>query len=183
MAKDDEPTPIFTVGHSTRTIEEFVDLLRVGQVEVVIDVRSIPKSRRNPDYNLDDLATKLEPYQIGHAHIAELGGLRGKAGGVPPDVNAFWINNSFHNYADFALTDAFQVGLAQLLDLSSDRRCAIMCAEAVWWRCHRRLIADHLIARGRAVFHLMGKMKIEPARMTPGAIPDGAVLTYPAPPS
>lgn len=174
--------PVYTVGHSTRTIEAFVDLLRVGRVDLVVDIRSIPKSRRNPDYNLDALPERLARYQIGHTHIAELGGLRSKVRAVPRETNAFWTNESFHNYADFALSEAFREGLVRLLDLSRERRCAIMCAEAVWWRCHRRLVADYLILHGRTVLHLMGDNRVEPARMTAAATPDGSGLTYPAPP-
>jgi uncharacterized protein (DUF488 family) len=172
--------PIYTVGHSTRTIEAFVDLLRAGQVELVVDIRSIPKSRRNPDYNLDELPAKLASYQLGHTHIAELGGLRAKMRTMPREVNAFWTNESFHNYADYALTETFQAGLSRLLDISSDKRCAIMCAEAVWWRCHRRLVADYLILHGRDVFHLLGEGRVEPAKMTSGATPAAGCLTYPA---
>ena len=172
--------PVYTVGHSTRTIEDFVELLRAGRVELVVDIRSVPKSRRNPDYNLDELPAKLAGYQIGHMHIAELGGLRSKVRTVPRDVNAFWTNESFHNYADYALGETFQAGLSRLLDISSDRRCAIMCAEAVWWRCHRRLVADYLILNGRDVFHLLGERRVEAARMTPAATPDEGRLTYPA---
>jgi uncharacterized protein (DUF488 family) len=99
---------------------------------------------------------------------------------VPEEVNAFWENKSFHNYADYALGEVFAAGLDELLDLSSERRCAIMCAEAVWWRCHRRIVADYLLLRGRSVCHLLGSERIEPARMTSGAVPDGDRLTYPA---
>lgn len=171
---------IYTVGHSTRSLPEFVDLLRVGQVELVVDIRSVPKSRRNPDYNLDALPEKLASYQIGHTHIAELGGLRAKVRSVPRDVNAFWTNESFHNYADYALTEPFEAGLSRLLAISSDKRCAIMCAEAVWWRCHRRIVADYLILNGREVCHLLGEHRVERAAITPTATPNAGRLTYPA---
>lgn len=172
--------PIYTVGHSTRPLPEFVDLLRAGQVELVVDIRSVPKSRRNPDYNLDALPEKLAGYQIGYMHIAELGGLRAKVRTVPREVNAFWTNESFHNYADYALTEPFEVGLSRLLAISSDKRCAIMCAEAVWWRCHRRIVADYLILNGREVLHLLGEKRVERAAMAPGAAPNAEQLTYPA---
>jgi len=174
-----DPQPVYTVGHSTRSIDEFVDLLRAGRVETVVDVRSLPKSRRNPDYNLDTLPDTLGRYQIGHMHIEELGGRRGKVRSVPPEVNGYWSNASFHNYADYALSDDFRAGLARLLEVSRERRCAIMCAEAVWWRCHRRFVADYLILNGRNVFHLMGAERIDPAAMTPAAVPDGRQITYP----
>jgi len=170
----------FTIGHSTRTIEEFVGLLNESEVRLVVDVRTIPRSRTNPQYNRDTLLDSLAGFQIGYEHIAELGGLRAK-NNVAPQVNGFWQNKSFHNYADYALGEAFHQGLARLLEIGGERRCAIMCAEAVWWRCHRRIIADYLLAQGKEVFHIMGPGHVEPAKMTPGAAvrPDHAVL-YPA---
>ena len=172
--------PIFTVGHSTRSIPEFVELLRAGQVSLVVDVRTVPRSRRNPKYNEDVLGAELSEYQIGYTRISALGGLRGRSPEVPQDVNGLWQNQSFHNYADYALSDDFAAGLAECLDLASTARCAIMCAEAVWWRCHRRIIADYLLARGKTVLHLMGDDRVQPARLTQGAeLADGKVI-YPA---
>src|SRR3569623_1173685 len=136
--------PFFTVGHSTRTIEAFVELLAAGEVSLVADIRSVPRSRTNPQYDADRLGESLGRYRIGYTHIAELGGLRGKAKDVSPEVNAFWSNRSFHNYADYALTAPFRAGLVRLTALGRERRCARMCAEAVWWRCHRRLVADNI---------------------------------------
>ena len=174
----DEP-PIFTVGHSTRSIQEFADLLRAGPVELVVDVRTVPRSRRNPQYNEEVLAAELADYQIAYCRMADLGGLRGRST-VPSEVNGFWENQSFQNYADYALSDQFAAALAELLRISSSKRCAIMCAEAVWWRCHRRIIADYLIAGGRTVLHLMGADGIEPARLTPAATLEDGKLVYPA---
>jgi uncharacterized protein (DUF488 family) len=171
--------PIFTIGHSTRSIEEFVDILRAGPAELVVDVRTVPKSRRNPQYNEDALPDELAPYQLGYRRIAGLGGLRGKSHDVPPQVNAYWQNQSFHNYADYALSDDFARALDELLELSSERRVAIMCAEAVWWRCHRRIISDYLSERGRDVRHLMAAGRVEPARLTPGAQPEDGKIHYP----
>ena len=171
--------PIYTIGHSTRSIPEFVDVLRSGPAEMVVDVRTVPRSRRNPQYNEDALAGELAPYQLAYARIAGLGGLRGKSRDVPPGVNGFWENQSFHNYADYALSDEFAAALDELLAISSDRRCAIMCAEAVWWRCHRRIISDYLLARGRTVCHLMGGGRVDPARLTPGAKPEDGKVFYP----
>ena len=172
--------PIFTIGHSTRSIPEFVDLLRTGPADLVVDVRTVPKSRRNPQYNEDVLGEELAPYQLGYTRIAGLGGLRGKSREVPPELNGFWENQSFHNYADYALSPEFAAALDELLALSSERRCAIMCAEAVWWRCHRRIISDYLIEHGREVVHLMGEGRAEPARLTPGAKPEADRIVYPA---
>ena len=175
-----EPRPIFTIGHSTRTIEEFVELLRAGNVRELVDVRSIPRSRTNPQYNLDLLPETLADWQIRHTIIPELGGRRSRQKTVAPEVNGFWKNQSFHNYADYAGSEEFRAGLDRLLALSVDTTCAIMCSEAVWWRCHRRIIADYLLLQGRSVFHLMGANRVEQAKITPGAVADGCVLNYPA---
>jgi len=180
QAQDAESPPVYTIGHSTRTIPEFVELLRVGGVEMVVDVRSIPRSRTNPQFNLDALPGELALWQIGHTQIPELGGRRKKLKTLPPEVNGFWTNQSFHNYADYALSDEFRVGFSRLTELSRERRCAIMCSEAVWWRCHRRFIADYLLHDGRDVFHLMGAARVDAARMNPAARADGPSLVYPA---
>lgn len=173
------PAPFFTIGHSTRSIAEFVDLLRAGGVGMVVDIRTVPRSRTNPQYNADTLGEALAPWQIGHTRIAALGGLRKRAREVAPEVNGWWENRSFHNYADHALSEAFEQGLGELIALGRERRVAMMCSEAVWWRCHRRLVADWLIARGEEVFHLMGADKVEPAKLSAGArVADGRV-TYP----
>jgi uncharacterized protein (DUF488 family) len=173
----------YTIGHSTRPLEEFVNILRQGGADLVVDVRTIPRSRTNPLYNRDALPDNLAPFEIGYEHVAELGGRRSKSADVPDDVNAFWQNRSFHNYADYALSDAFEAGLARLTRLGEARRCAIMCSEAVWWRCHRRIIADYLLHRRESVFHLMGPGHTQPASITPAAVAraDGK-LVYPPPP-
>jgi uncharacterized protein (DUF488 family) len=171
--------PIYTVGHSTRSIAEFVELLRCGSVQLVVDVRTVPRSRHNPQYNEDVLGDELGTYQIAYTRIAHLGGLRGRSSGVPTDVNSYWDNQSFHNYADYALSAEFAEALDELLQISAARRCAIMCAEAVWWRCHRRIIADYLLTRGRAVCHLMGNGRVEPAHVTPAAKILDFKVTYP----
>jgi uncharacterized protein (DUF488 family) len=149
-------------------------------VELVVDVRTVPRSRRNPQYGEDVLGSELGAYQVAYTRIAGLGGLRARSSSVPAHVNGFWENQSFHNYADYALSPEFDAALAQLLELSEEKRCAIMCAEAVWWRCHRRIISDYLLARGREVLHLMGNGRIEPARMTQGARVAADSVTYPA---
>jgi uncharacterized protein (DUF488 family) len=172
--------PFFTIGHSNRSLEEFVALLRGAQVDCVVDVRTVPRSRSNPQFNKDTLPEALAAFGISYEHVAALGGLRGKARSLPPEVNGFWTNESFHNYADYALSPEFHAGLEHLLEVGGHRRCAIMCSEAVWWRCHRRIIADYLIAAGATALHVMGPHRLEPARLTAGAIsqPDGTVL-YP----
>jgi uncharacterized protein (DUF488 family) len=175
-----EQPPVYTIGHSTRSIAAFVDLLKTGGVEIVVDIRSTPRSRTNPQFDLQTLPETLSIWQIGYVRIAELGGRRTKSKVIPPHVNSFWINQSFHNYADYALSDAFRAGFSDLTKLSEERRCAIMCSEAVWWRCHRRFVADYLLHSGRNVFHLIGVARIDAATMTPAAQTDGASLVYPA---
>jgi uncharacterized protein (DUF488 family) len=175
--------PFYTIGHGTRPLRDLVDLLRSVDVTLLIDVRTVPRSRTNPQYNRETLPQSLEPFGIGYEHIAALGGLRGRARNVPPALNAFWENDSFHNYADYAMSAAFRDGLSHLRRLGRARRCAIMCAETVWWRCHRRIITDYLLAAGESVFHILGPGHVEEARITAAARPqtDGD-LTYPAEP-
>jgi uncharacterized protein (DUF488 family) len=170
--------PFFTIGHSTRPVSDFVDLLKGEQIELMADVRTVPRSRTNPQYNCEVLPETLARSGIAYEHIAALGGLRPKAQDVAPSLNAFWQNQSFHNYADYALTQHFQLGIARLRGLGQQRRCAIMCAEAVWWRCHRRIIADYLIAAEESVFHILGADHVDPARMTEAARrrEDGSLL-------
>ncbi|MGJ4939622.1 DUF488 family protein [Bradyrhizobium sp. HKCCYLS1011] len=179
IATASDACPVFTIGHSRRTIAEFVTLLRAGQVQLVVDIRRFPRSRTNPQYNADALPAELAGYQIDYIRIAELGGLR-KSSDVAPETNGFWTNQSFHHYADYALADDFQRGLACLLNLSATQRTAIMCAEAVWWRCHRRIVADYLINAGRTVYHLMDTNEVHVATLTKGAVRAGDRLIYPA---
>ena len=172
--------PFFTIGHSTHPLETFVAMLQPNEVRRVIDVRAFPRSRTNPQYNIDALPAALAPHGIGYEHIAALGGKRGRSKSVPEDENAFWDNQSFHNYADYAMGAEFRAGLERLLDLGRDERVAIMCAESVWWRCHRRIITDYLLAAERDVWHIMGVEAIEPARMTPAATPGpNGTVAYP----
>ena len=169
--------PFFTIGHSTRSIAEFAELLRASQVELVVDVRHMPRSRTNPQFNREILPDELESFQIGYVHLAALGGLRSAR--IRNLAQPVVANISFRNYADYAMTEEFHEGLTELRDLGHKRRSAIMCAEAVWWRCHRRIIADYLICAGESVFHILGN-RVDRALLTPGAIPhaDGIVI-YP----
>jgi uncharacterized protein (DUF488 family) len=172
--------PFFTVGHSTRSITEFVDLLRPQGIKLVVDVRTIPRSRTNPQYNGDEIAKSLSAFQIGYEYVPALGGLRRRRRDVAPMLNGLWKNRSFHNYADYAMSDEFRVGLVRLRELGHRTPCATMCAEAVWWRCHRRIIADYLLAAEERVFHILGTENVTPARLTPGAVVGlGGVLSYP----
>ena len=170
----------FTIGHSTRSLQEFVSRLKPAEVKTVVDVRRIPRSKTNPQFNMEILPHALGASGIDYSHVAELGGLRGRQKGGAISPNMFWDNTSFRNYADYAATETFRTGLRELQGLGHDRNAAIMCAEAVWWRCHRRIIADYLIAQGEVVFHILGPNKIEPAHITLAAqvLPEGT-LVYP----
>lgn len=171
---------VYTVGHSTRTLEQFVELIRGFGVDTVVDIRTAPRSRTNPQYNLDALPESLAAFGIKHYRIAELGGLRKKSKSIPAETNAFWNNRSFHNYADYALSDEFETGLNQLLAIAETRSCAIMCAEAVWWRCHRRTVTDYLLVRNVNVIHIMDKGKANEAILNPAARIRGLKVHYPA---
>jgi len=173
--------PFYTIGHGTRPLAEFVELLQSVEVTLLVDVRTVPRSRTNPQYNRDDLPASLAPFGVGYEHVAALGGLRGRARNVPASVNAFWQNDSFHNYADYAMSAAFREGLQHLRRRGRSQACAIMCAETVWWRCHRRIITDYLLASGETVFHVLGAGHVEAAAMTEAARKqaDGS-LVYPA---
>jgi uncharacterized protein (DUF488 family) len=173
--------PFFTIGHSNRSLEEFIELLSGAGIDLLVDIRTIPRSRANPQFNKSTLPGALAGFGISYEHAADLGGLRAKTRTLPERVNGFWTNESFHNYADYALSAPFHAGLEHLLDEGHERRCVIMCSEAVWWRCHRRIVADHLIACGETVFHIMGQGRLEPARLTPGAVVEpGGTVVYPA---
>lgn len=175
---------VFTIGHSTRPIPVFIGLLRAAGVDLVVDVRAFPRSRTNPHYNIDRLPAALAPCAIAYRHLPGLGGRRHRSADAPPSRHGLWREASFRNYADYAETAAFRQSLAALIDLAGRHRPAIMCSEAVWWRCHRRIIADYLIAAGIPVRHILSEIRIEPARLTAGARiePDGTVA-YPAEPA
>ena len=170
----------FTIGHSTHPVERFIEMLRAAGAGFVADVRTMPRSRTNPQFNADVLPAALAQADIGYEHIAALGGLRSRRREVESEVNAFWENASFHNYADYAMGDAFHAGLEHLRAIGRERPCAIMCAEAVWWRCHRRIIADYLLAAGEDVRHIMADGTVTQASLTSGARRKGVVLLYPA---
>jgi len=171
----------YTIGHAKLSVAEFAGLLTAAGADFVVDVRAFPRSRSNPQFNTDMLPPALAAGTIGYEHVAELGGRRRRQPDVPPARNAFWTNVSFHNYADYAETAAFRAGLARLLELGCRRRCAIMCAEAVWWRCHRRLIADALVVRGWRVEHLGAGAAVTVHELTGFAVVEAdGTLGYPA---
>ena len=171
---------IYTVGHSTRSVAELVALLGQVSIDMLVDVRSVPRSRTNPQFNADALPAPLAAAGIAYRHLSALGGLRGPRKDGMPSPNTLWRNDAFRNYADYAATDAFRTGRDELAALARHHQCAIMCAEALWWRCHRRIIADYLLAQGIPVAHIMGLDKVDAATMTRGArrAPDGT-LVYP----
>ncbi|MEO8288263.1 MAG: DUF488 domain-containing protein [Chloroflexota bacterium] len=148
-------------------------------VRVLADIRSIPRSRTNPQYNLDSLPAFLAAAGIGYAHLALLGGLRGRTGLQGTSPNIAWRNTSFRNYADYALTFDFRKGLAELETLVAAGPVAIMCAEAVWWRCHRRIVADYLLVAGVEVFDIVPPSPPEPHELTLFAVPQtGGTIYY-----
>lgn len=169
----------FSIGHSNRPLPDFLALLAESRVEGIVDVRSLPGSRAFPQYDADALAGSLAQEGRSYVHMPALGGRRGRS--LPADDmrNALWRNASFRRYADYALSPAFALALDQLEARALQQRCALMCAEAVWWRCHRRIIADHLLARGHDVFHIMGPGKVIGASLTPGACVCDGEVTYP----
>ncbi len=171
--------PVFTIGHSTRMFDEFVSLLQKVDVRTVVDVRSAPTSRKHPQFDGYALSEELSGYQMRYLHLEALGGHRPKSKTALPATNAFWNNQSFHNYADYAMTDSFRAGLDALIELSQKSLTAIMCSEAVWWRCHRRIITDYLLSRGIRVQHILSPKSVQDAQFTPAARPCGDVLSYP----
>ena len=167
---------IFTVGHSNRSTEDFIELLHSHKVQRLIDVRTIPKSRHNPQFNSDALATALRKSHIAYTHMKDLGGLRHARTDSP---NTGWINSSFRGFADYMQTPEFAAALARLEKYAAHQRCAIVCAEAVPWRCHRSLIADALTIRGHAVEHIMTPTRADLHELTPFARVRGGQITYP----
>ena len=170
---------LYTIGHSTRTLDEIVDLLRAHQVSILVDIRTIPRSRHNPQFNLEALRSALPRRHIRYAHLPSLGGLRRAR---PDSPNAGWRNASFRGYADYMLTDDFEHGLAEVEALTKDGTLALMCAEAVPWRCHRSLVADALAVRGAHVEDIIGPGSSHPHRLTPFAHVEGTRITYPGDP-
>lgn len=167
---------IHTVGHSTRTLDELVQLLRAFHITVLVDIRTIPRSRHNPQFNGDVLRLHLGSRRIRYVHLEELGGLRRTS---KESTNTAWRNASFRGFADYMQTKEFEVGLAKLRDLAVPQRVALMCAEAVPWRCHRSLVADALTARGAQVDHITSAKRATPHPMTSFAVVKGTKVTYP----
>jgi uncharacterized protein (DUF488 family) len=168
--------PVFTIGHSNRSIEEFTDLLRTHRIERLVDVRTIPRSRHNPQFDQEGLCRTLQAGRIGCRHMRSLGGLRHPR---PHSPNTGWRNPSFRGFADYLQTPRFEAALEELISFAGEETTAIMCAEAVPWRCHRSLIADALTVRGIEVRHILGPGETRPHRLTPFALVRGTEITYP----
>jgi len=170
------PTQIWTIGHSDRSLETFLDLLRHHAVTMVVDVRKMPRSRHNPQFNEDTLPGVLDDAGLRYVHMPGLGGLRRPR---PDSPNMGWRNTSFRAYADYMLTPEFEQSIQSLLEQAADQSAALMCAEAVPWRCHRSLIADALVVRGVSVAHILGPTQIQTHVLRSWASVEGTTITYP----
>ena len=169
---------IYTIGHSTRTTEQFLALLRAHSIEELVDVRTIPRSRHNPQFGTEELAASLQQAGIAYTHLGKLGGLRHAS---KDSVNLGWQNTSFRGFADYMATPEFTSGLDELKSLAEQKTVATMCAEAVPWRCHRSLISDALTIQGWQVLHIQSRKTASPHKLTPFLkVQDGKIM-YPAP--
>ena len=175
LAKESELT-ILTVGHSTRTLDEFVELLKAYSVSLVVDVRTVPRSRHNPQFNKETLPNTLKPYGVKYIHMPDIGGLRRPK---PDSVNLAWRNNSFRGYADYMQTKEFTDSLLKIMALARENRLALMCAEALPWRCHRSLISDALVVRHVKVGHIISTTSTIPHELNEMAHLEGTKITYP----
>ncbi|HEX7975620.1 MAG TPA: DUF488 domain-containing protein [Anaerolineales bacterium] len=169
-------TQIFTIGHSTHPLEEFIAILQAYGIAHLVDVRTVPRSRHNPQFNRDTLPESLAAAQITYTHMPGLGGLRRP---LPDSINLGWINESFRGYADYMQTHEFEAQLQELIELAKQSRVAMMCAEAVPWRCHRSLIADALTVRGFEVVDIYNRTRSQLHKVTPWANIEGFRITYP----
>ena len=169
---------IWSIGHSTHSLDEFVALLHAHQIARIADIRTVPKSRRNPQFHTDSLRESLPATGIAYRHHPWLGGWRKSE---QDSANGAWRNKSFRGYADYAMTPEFAHGIAELRELAGDERTAMMCSEALWWRCHRRIVADRLVADGDTVFHIGSDGRVTAHQLTPfAAVSPSGVITYPA---
>jgi uncharacterized protein (DUF488 family) len=167
---------VCTIGHSNRAVGEFIDLLRLNDVECVLDIRTVPRSRHNPQFGQDVLPASLAQAGIAYLHVAGLGGLRHPR---KDSLNGGWRNTSFRGYADYMQTAEFAENVEAIIDLARTTRCVLMCAESVPWRCHRSMVADALWVRGVRVEHIINKQKRRTHTLTPFARVDGTRITYP----
>jgi len=167
---------ILTIGHSTRPIEDFIAMLKAHGVERLVDIRTVPRSRTNPQFNRETLPESLKPNGVDYSHLGALGGLRHAK---PDSLNTGWRNTSFRGYADYMQTPEFSEAVEELVEIAGKQQIAIMCAEAVPWRCHRSLVADALSARGISVEHIMSETRRQPHALTSFAKIEGQRVTYP----
>lgn len=167
---------LFTIGHSTRAIGDFIDLLKSHAITQLVDIRTIPKSRHNPQYGQEELKKSLNENGVKYVYLSKLGGLRPA---VKDSINDAWRNKSFRNYADYMQSEEFEQGLDELIKLSNDATTAIMCAEAVPWRCHRSLVSDALLVRGIPVDEIIGSSNTRQHTITSFAVIDGTNVRYP----
>jgi uncharacterized protein (DUF488 family) len=170
------PATVWTIGHSKRSLEDFVQLLTAHRINLLVDVRTMPRSRHNPQFNRETLPEALEEAGVDYVHLPNLGGLRRKR---PDSPNGGWRNDSFQGFADYMLTPEFEAGLEEVLDRAGGARACLMCAEAVPWRCHRSLIADALAVRGVDVEHIMSESRAQRHAVHDWARVEGARITYP----
>ncbi len=176
MAKASESTVVLTIGHSTRTLEEFVQLLEVYGVTLLVDVRTVPRSRHNPQFNKETLPTSLKHYGIRYIHMPEIGGLRHPK---HDSVNTAWKNSGFRGYADYMQTPEFNVNLLKIVALARENRLVLMCAEALPWRCHRNLLSDSLVVHHVKVEHIISKESVINHELNELAHIEGTKITYP----
>jgi uncharacterized protein (DUF488 family) len=175
-------TKLYSVGHSNRSLDDFLRLLKMNGIEALADIRQFTRSRANPHFNGDTLGPALAENGIAYEHLLSLGGRRSSKLNESP--NALWEHPAFRSYADYALTEPFEIGFARLLERAAKKRTAMMCSEAVWWRCHRRIVTDYLLARGHSVLHVISDTAPKPATLTAGAVvrSDGKVVYPPEQP-
>jgi uncharacterized protein (DUF488 family) len=175
---------VYTIGHSSRSAADLIECLKAEDVDLLIDVRRFPRSRRHPQFNIETLPAALATSGIGYHHAEALGGRRRRSLEADASPNAGWREDGFRNYADYAMTAPFRLALDVLVASAETQTPAIMCAEALWWQCHRRIISDYLLVRGIDVIHILGSGETKPAVLTPGAKPqaDGTVHYPPAQP-
>ncbi len=177
MSQEKPAVLVLSIGHATRPLADFLTILKAHEVEKVADIRTVPRSRHNPQFNQETLPQALAEAGIGYVHLSGLGGLRHPRKDSP---NMGWRNDSFRGFADYMQTPEFEANLRALIDLAQETRLVLMCAETVPWRCHRSLIADALTVRGLKVEHIVSELKLQEHRLTPFARVEGARITYPA---
>jgi uncharacterized protein (DUF488 family) len=170
---------LFTIGHSTHSLERFLALLAQHDIEALVDIRRFPGSRKFPQFNHDDLPRALQKAGIAYHWLEALGGRRGKRRYGSSSVNLGLQNTGFRNYADYMLTEEFQEGVAKLLEITRRKRTALMCAEGLFWRCHRRLVSDFLMAKRITVQHIMPNGELRSHKLTAGAVIEAGKVTYP----